>query len=181
MKKTIDRHSNRRQQRHPKKKEDGQANLRKRRTVVLASVGVAAVVVVSLILWRINKSGESPLAAGQAVSAHQTAVTHPDFQKLVGRWIRLDTPYVIEIQSASQDGTLHASYFNPRSINVSVAKARDSDGTLEVFVELRDAAEIQRGFQTPARKLVTAPLFVIQSQQEKQEKGQAFDLGVTPI
>ncbi|MHC4750924.1 MAG: hypothetical protein ACYTFW_13745 [Planctomycetota bacterium] len=138
MKKTIGRHSNRRQQSHPKKPDDNRADLRKRRTAVLVSVGVAAVVVISLVLWVINTSGDSPSAAGQAVSAPQTAAIPSNFQTLVGQWVRMDTPYVIEIQSASQDGTLQAKYYNPRSINISVAEARDKDGTLEVFVELRD-------------------------------------------
>ena len=138
MKKTIGRHSDRRQQSHPKKPDDGQADLRKRRTIVLVSFGIAAVVVVSLVLLGINTSGDSPSAASQPVPAPQTAVTPPDFQALVGRWVRIDTPYVIEIQSASQDGTLQATYYNPRSINISVAEAWDKDGTLEVFVELRD-------------------------------------------
>ncbi|UCE49347.1 MAG: hypothetical protein JSW47_04230 [Phycisphaerales bacterium] len=102
------------------------------------SAGIAAAVVVSLVLWGINISGDSPSAASEAVSTPQTAVTPPDFQALVGRWVRMDTPYVIDIESTSQDGTLQAAYYNPRSINISVAEARDKDGTLEVFVELRD-------------------------------------------
>jgi hypothetical protein len=61
-----------------------------------------------------------------------------DFSELVGRWVRLDSPYVIEIRSAGEDGTLEAAYYNPRSINVSVAEAREKKGKLEVFVELRD-------------------------------------------
>ena len=138
MKKTIRRHSNRRRQSHPKKPEDGRSDLGKRHTALLVSAGIAAVVVVSLLLWGIKTSGDSPLAAGQDVSAPQTAVAAPDFQALVGRWVRMDTPYVIDIESAGQDGTLQAKYYNPRSINISIAKARDKDGTLEVFVELRD-------------------------------------------
>jgi len=138
MKKTNSRHSNRRRQNHPKNLQDSQGDLRKRRTAVLVLIGIAAVVVVSLILLRINTSDDSPSAAEQDVSAPQTAVTTPDFQALVGRWVRMDTPYVIDIKSAGQDGTLQAAYLNPRSINISIAKAREKDGTLEVFVELRD-------------------------------------------
>ncbi len=138
MKKTIGRQSDRRQQSHPKKPEDVRNDLRKRRTIVLVSIGITAILVISLVLWGINKSGESPSAAGQPVSVPQTAVTAPDFQMLVGRWVRMDTPYVIDIESVSQDGTLQAKYYNPNSINISVAKARDNNGTLEVFVELRD-------------------------------------------
>jgi hypothetical protein len=85
--------------------------------------------------------------APAAVAEPETAVTEPatavsasaaDFEVLVGRWVRLDSPYVIEIRSAGDDGRLEAAYYNPRSINVSVAKARKKNGKLEVFVELRD-------------------------------------------
>jgi len=59
-------------------------------------------------------------------------------QKLVGQWMRTDSPYVIEIHEVSPDGTLRAGYFNPRPINVAAAKAQNKDGKLQVFVELRD-------------------------------------------
>ena len=138
MKKTIGKRPNRRQQSHPKILQDGQADLGKRQTALLVSAGTAAVVVVSLVLWGIRTSGDSPSTDGHDVSALQTAVTAPDFQTLVGRWVRIDSPYIIDIESAGQDGTLQAKYYNPRPINVSVAKAREKDGMLEVFVELRD-------------------------------------------
>jgi hypothetical protein len=57
---------------------------------------------------------------------------------LVGRWVRTDTPYVIEIRTARDDGTLEAAYYNPSPINVARAEARQKQGGLEVFVELRD-------------------------------------------
>jgi hypothetical protein len=80
------------------------------------------------------------VAEPEATAAEPAAVSvsAADFEVLVGRWIRLDSPYVIEIRSAGDDGRLDAAYYNPRSINVSVAKARDKNGKLEVFVELRD-------------------------------------------
>jgi hypothetical protein len=59
-------------------------------------------------------------------------------QNLVGQWVRTDSPYVIEIRQVGEDGKLEAGYYNPRSINVSIAKAENKNGTLEVFVELRD-------------------------------------------
>ena len=118
--------------------QDGQIDLGKRHTALLVSAGMAAVVVISLLWWGIKTSGDSPSATGHAVSTPQTTVLVPDFQSLVGRWVRIDSPYVIDIQSADQNGTLQAKYYNPRTINVSVARARKKDGTLEVFVELRD-------------------------------------------
>jgi hypothetical protein len=138
MKKTIGRRSNRRQQSHPKNLQDGQVDLGKRHTALLVSAGIAAVVVASLVLLTIRTSGDSPSTSNQTVSAPQTVVPVPDFQSLVGRWVRIDSPYVIDIESTDQEGTLQAKYYNPRPIKVSVARAREKDGTLEVFVELRD-------------------------------------------
>ena len=61
-----------------------------------------------------------------------------DLQPLVGRWVRTDTPYVIEIRAARDNGMLEAGYYNPSPINVARAEAREKDHRLAVFVELRD-------------------------------------------
>jgi hypothetical protein len=61
-----------------------------------------------------------------------------DFQKLVGQWVRTDAPYLIEIHQVNENGKLEAGYYNPKSINVSIAKAEKKNDALEVFVELRD-------------------------------------------
>jgi hypothetical protein len=66
------------------------------------------------------------------------ALTVADAQGLVGRWVRTDSPYVLEIVSTAEEGNLEAAYYNPRPINVSRAAFRVVDGTFEVFVELRD-------------------------------------------
>ena len=59
-------------------------------------------------------------------------------KKVEGRWLRPDGGYVIEIRDARADGTLDASYLNPRPINVSRAKATLKEGAVEVFIELYD-------------------------------------------
>jgi len=67
------------------------------------------------------------------------AISEPvNVRKLVGRWLRTDSPYVIEIREVSPDGTLRAGYYNPKPINVSAAKVENKNGTLQVFVELHD-------------------------------------------
>ena len=58
--------------------------------------------------------------------------------RLVGRWVRTDGGYVLEIRSAQPGGRLEAAYLNPRSIKVSRAEWRREEGRLLVFVELRD-------------------------------------------
>ena len=111
--------------------------------IVWVLIGVAVIVVGVLVVWRMNTSGDAPSVSADEVAqeAAQTQVASSgpvELQKLVGRWVRTDTPYVIEIRSASDDGTLQAAYYNPRSIHVSAAKVENKNGTLEVFVELRD-------------------------------------------
>ena len=59
-------------------------------------------------------------------------------ERLVGRWVRPDGGYVLEIRSAQAGGRLDAAYLNPRSIKVSRAEWRREDGRLLVSVELRD-------------------------------------------
>jgi len=61
-----------------------------------------------------------------------------EFNKLIGRWLRPDGGYVIEIRNISSGGKMEAAYLNPRPINVSRAEVSRKRGELEVFVELRD-------------------------------------------
>ena len=59
-------------------------------------------------------------------------------ERLVGRWVRPDGGYVLDIRLAQAGGQLDAAYLNPRSIKVSRAEWRREDGRLLVFAELRD-------------------------------------------
>jgi len=61
-----------------------------------------------------------------------------DAQRLAGRWLRLDGGYILELKEIGTDGTLKAFYFNLRPINVAEAKYSRREGTLTIFVELRD-------------------------------------------
>ncbi len=61
-----------------------------------------------------------------------------DVQHLAGRWLRPDGGYVLELKDIREDGSLKASYFNPRPINVHLAKWSREKGVLNLFVELRD-------------------------------------------
>ena len=59
-------------------------------------------------------------------------------ERLIGRWVRPDGEYVLEIRTVRDNGTLDASYYNPRSINVARTEWRRENGHLAIFVELRD-------------------------------------------
>lgn len=60
-----------------------------------------------------------------------------DEGKLVGSWVRTDSPYELRILEVRSDGTALAGYFNPQSINVGQAKWSGAQG-LKLYVELRD-------------------------------------------
>jgi len=76
-------------------------------------------------------TGVAPAEAGQSRQA-------VDAQRLAGQWVRPDGGYVLELKDIKKDGSLKASYYNPRPINVAVAEVRRSKGGTGVFVELRD-------------------------------------------
>lgn len=79
--------------------------------------------------------GTTLVEAGQptAQPSRQT-----DLERLAGRWVRLDGGYVLALGEVTKEGSVKASYFNPRSINVSRAEVRRVSGALTVLVELRD-------------------------------------------
>jgi hypothetical protein len=57
---------------------------------------------------------------------------------VIGRWVRTDHPYVVDIRGVAPDGTLDVQYLNPRPIRVSYATAAARDGRLAVTIELND-------------------------------------------
>jgi hypothetical protein len=65
------------------------------------------------------------------------ADTTIDEGKLLGSWVRTDSPYELRILEVHSDGTALAGYFNPQSINVGQAKWSAVQG-LRLYVELRD-------------------------------------------
>lgn len=61
-----------------------------------------------------------------------------DLERLIGRWLRPDGGYVIEIMNFDNDGRLQVAYFNPRPVNVSQAKIIQQNPEFKIFIELHD-------------------------------------------
>ena len=59
-------------------------------------------------------------------------------QRLIGRWLRPDGGYVLELKEIGKDNTLTAAYFNPQPIKVFKAEWKSKQGIIKIFVELRD-------------------------------------------
>jgi len=66
----------------------------------------------------------------------QTPAT--DYQKIIGRWVRSDGGYVLDLKKVRFDGSVEVAYFNPDPINVSRAEAKAQDGEIYLYVELQD-------------------------------------------
>jgi hypothetical protein len=58
--------------------------------------------------------------------------------KLIGKWIRSDGGYTIEVFSATKDGKLDAGYFNPNPIHVDKSEWKISENILYMRVILKD-------------------------------------------
>ncbi len=120
--------------------------------IVLGWVGVA------MLWWHMEEAGvDRPVARSQsglaeaspssvdlpAPPAAESGAAEParaaDFEKLKGRWLRQDGDYVLEIRDVAESGKTEAAYFNPRPIHVARAETASKAGSIEVFVELRDA------------------------------------------
>jgi len=119
----------------PKQQETaGQAAKPHRALWVAGALAVIMVIAVVVAVSRSPKPPASPTRDPAALTAPDQ--TGPD--RLVGRWLRPDGGYVVEIRGAQADGRLDATYLNPRPINVSHAEWRREGGRLRVFIELRD-------------------------------------------
>jgi hypothetical protein len=111
------------------------------------SLALAALLVAGAAGCSKSEPGAKP-ATGAASSPAAPAASAPaspadgsapaEVRKMVGRWLRSDGTYALEIRGADRSGVVQAGYYNPKSINVSRAIwMRGPDG-LQVIVELND-------------------------------------------
>ncbi len=82
---------------------------------------------VAILALPMATAADTPQSAGEI-----------EVQRLIGRWVRPDGGYILELKEIGKDGALKAAYFNPRPINVSQAQIRRNEGEITVFIELRD-------------------------------------------
>jgi 4-amino-4-deoxy-L-arabinose transferase-like glycosyltransferase len=135
--------SSRKKKKHKPSRKPVQAPPKKRIPVIwlalaiVAAVGAAILVTVNLRSNGPNQNSNSDAAAPQTQSS-AAAGQNQGFDNLIGRWLRPDGGYIIEIRSISADGRMDAVYLNPRSIHVARAEASWKKGRQAVFIELQD-------------------------------------------
>lgn len=78
-------------------------------------------------------SAPTPAAAKTA----SAAVPEP-VRKVVGRWLRSDGGYALELRNPELSGVIEAGYFNPKAIRVSRAIWMQGPSGFQVVVELND-------------------------------------------
>ena len=103
----------------------------RRKTRMFLPVLAVAVICILGTLWPM-------VEAVYAASGQADKQSLADLQRLEGRWVRPDGGYVLELSEIKKDGSLKASYFNPRPIKVFTAKWSRKEEKINLFVELRD-------------------------------------------
>lgn len=73
------------------------------------------------------------LTAETALSAEQ-----PDFNIIIGEWVRTDGGYIIRVHDIKPDGTANAEYLNPKKINISESTVSLWKGLIRLFIKLED-------------------------------------------
>jgi hypothetical protein len=86
-----------------------------------------------------EKSAAAAATSSSAAKANTAAAPVPEpVRKVIGRWLRADGGYVLELRGADLSGVLDAGYFNPKPINVSRAIWMQGANGFQVVVELND-------------------------------------------
>lgn len=101
---------------------------------------LAGLACVLLLLVACAKPDAPPAATKAATPAPASAgaAVPETVQKLLGRWMRSDGGYTLELRRADLSGVLDAGYFNPKPIRVSRAVWMQGGGGFQVAVELND-------------------------------------------
>ena len=102
--------------------------------VTVASLGL---MLAATACKKAEPGASSAPSASPAKPVTPTSAPEP-VKKLLGRWLRSDGGYVLELRSADLSGVVQAAYFNPKSINVSRAIWMQGAAGFQVVVELND-------------------------------------------
>jgi hypothetical protein len=117
---------------------------RKKNSFMTFSLIIFGLIVISIGIYlfagdKFNSlSNKSKVDAEKATSMVDSDRIDYDFSKLIGRWLRPDGGYVIDVKDIDADGKVNAGYYNPKSINVSRAQVVGMDSGIKLFIELQD-------------------------------------------
>jgi len=148
MKITEKQMSSRKKKKRKSNRKPVQASPKKRFPIIWVSlIIVVAIGAVILVMANLRSPAQDqatksdapvPDAAVPRAQTTEASDKPGGFENLIGRWLRPDGGYIIEIRNIGADGRMDAAYLNPRPINVARAEASWKKGKQEVFIELQD-------------------------------------------
>lgn len=108
--------------------------------IVLGSVGMAIAAGIFLYYLQYADSRQATATTSGESSSKKTISTlkADQVRSLIDRWRRVDGGYILDIRRIGANGQMSAAYYNPKSIHVSRAATSLNDGTVSVFIELKD-------------------------------------------
>ena len=108
--------------------------------VSLIIVVVVGAVLLVMANFRPTPQGQAAKSDTQMQKAQSAPVSDKTagFENLIGRWLRPDGGYILEIRNIGANGRMDAAYLNPRPINIARAEASWKQGKQAVFIELQD-------------------------------------------
>jgi hypothetical protein len=104
-----------------------------------------------------NKTDQSDPGDAKETKSTKTEVLAKSIKNvspdtLLGRWLRPDGNYIIQINAISADKKIDAQYFNPKPIKIAKAEILP-DENLRIFIEFND-----KGYEGSSYDLIYDPL-----------------------
>ncbi len=67
-----------------------------------------------------------------------TSAAQPEFNVIIGEWVRYDGDYTIRVRDVKSDGSSDVGYSNPGEIHVAESSVSVQKGLVKLFVKLQD-------------------------------------------
>jgi hypothetical protein len=85
-----------------------------------------------------STAAADPPEADSSKPAANSAAKNSAFDSILGKWVRSEGGYILDLRAVDAQGKLDAAYLNPRSIHVARAEATQPGTAIKVFIELQD-------------------------------------------
>ncbi|HEY3385676.1 MAG TPA: hypothetical protein VGK46_04140 [Saprospiraceae bacterium] len=112
--------------------------LAKRKTWIIIGIGLGLLIIGIYFIFVKNSSPSSAEGSTTVPPGAKQITENPNLDHLVGRWLRPDGGYILEIRHIGQDGKLDIGYYNPNPIKIGRAAWAEKDGKYYIMVELQD-------------------------------------------
>jgi hypothetical protein len=123
-------------------------------------------------LPEVGKTEEIKTDTPEAIVDSRPEAAEVSIDTLIGRWLRPDGNYVIQINAINTDNKIDAEYFNPRPINIARAEII-ADDKFRIFIEFDD-----RGYEGSSYDLIYDPVNdALTGKYFQATYGQSYQIG----